>query len=351
MVEVEHLVKPAKEAFTVAMKVDVLLDQFPWLTPGLAEETVQLAQRVQQHTCNVFCTSDPPLGQTCTLYFPRLPSCFTLVARLPGIPDRTEREAFLGSLESLHGRAQEVLRDLKRIGQVAGSSIHTMLAVVDPSTPQLLTNDGISNYHWGRTQVRLGHDLNILLDRCRALPGLTAGQVLRAACWHWSLLFRRPFRILPQRTIQEAWTVNYNPTVLLCTRANHDLDIIGSPEACFQYVTKGGVKTSSDSIHRAATELRWRGTEAMAFRLEQMHDNDGLREVSLVEAIYRMNRGLDLASSNTSVVYSNIDSHGHPDEAVEEENISNNDYTLRYCCNVYISRSYDKGKSNQSVLI
>lgn len=87
-------------------------------------------------------------------------------------------------LESLQCRVQEVLRELQRTNQLATTTLASLLYTVDSSPPHQTQDSGLSR---GGVIVTPGPDLTYILERLHGLPGLGEEEVLRAACWHWSL--------------------------------------------------------------------------------------------------------------------------------------------------------------------
>ena len=301
--EQESVASLAWSAYTVTLDEEGLVHQFSWLTSELAREAVSLARRLQEHTCNDLCSTHAMEGQKCKLYFPRLPSYLTQLAMPPDIKRRKDREDFLAPCEALQGKVQEVLRDLRRSGQLGTTSLDSLLRTVDPDLPQYNEDGDLS---WSGIIVPRGPDLNLLLERCGEMLGLGLGQeeVLRAACWQWCLRFRHFARVILARRVGESYMASYSPAILLTAKTNHEVELITStPNKVFNYVTKGGVASSKEGVGLAVRELRRRGEEERATELESMFANFDVRLVSTTEAIYRIAPGLSLAASNVGIVY------------------------------------------------
>ena len=299
--ELDGVATLAMESCTVSLREDSLMEQFSWLTLESAKEIKSVAGRVQAHSCGDQCTRNPPDGQECSLYFPRLPSHVTLVSRLPDFQRLKDRRSFLEPLESLQCRVQESLRELKRTNQLVTASISSLLHSVDPSLPQHNEDGSIS---WAGIRVTPGPDLTYLLERLQGLPGLTEGEVLRTVCWQWCLQFRQHPRVILTRTVQESYTATYSPTILLSTRSNHEIEVItSSPSKVFAYMSKGSAASSDLGLKRVVRELEDRGEEEIAAEVERLKDIFKLRQVPLMEAMYRLNGTLGLSSSNVSVTF------------------------------------------------
>ena len=316
--ELEGVAALAVESCTVSLMEDTLREQFSWLPPDLAREVVALATIVQAHRCGQECTRNPPDGQECSLYFPRPPAHFTMVSRLPDLHGPASRRSFLEPLESLQCRVQALLRELKRTDRLATTSLHSLLCAVDPSAPQHTQDGGLS---WAGMTATPGPDLTYLLQRLTGLPGIREEEVLRVVCWHWSLLYRRQPRVILARTVPETYTASFSPAILLCTRSNHEVELItATPSKAFSYAAKGSLSSSNMGIQRVVRELQERGEEEKAAEVESLREQYKLRQVSLPEAIYRLNPALSLSKSNLNICFKSFKYLNNDDnDNLEEE--------------------------------
>ena len=311
MEDLKGLLFLAKESCTVSLAEPSLVQDFPWLTKEQAREVLELARVVQRHSCVASCNRRPTQGQECSHFYPRLPSLFTIVARIPNITSAERRQDFMESVERLQSQVQEQLRRLQRAGQLASFSLCCVLDLVDPSHPEGCLEDG---YSWGGLTVTPGPDLTHMYEQCSFSPGFEGTQWKREKliCYHWSLLYRSSPRVIHQRTVKEVFIVSYNPAVLLSTRANHEVELVTStPSKVFQYVTKGGAGPSNETTKVAISVLEERGEMELARRVEDMVDVQNMREVTLPEACYRLNESLQLSASNTLRVFTNVDLLGN----------------------------------------
>ena len=340
--ELDGVADLATSSYTVTLSQARLEEQFSWLSPSQATEVVGLACKVQHHTCIADSMHACIMGEqgerkSCSKFFPRPPSILTLVSRLPNLASQEQRSSFLQPLEQLQAKVQDKLRELLEAGQLATTALHVLLHSVDQSVPQHTRDGGLS---WGGITAPFGLDLGYVLTRCEEVPGLTREEVERMACWHYSLLFRAYPRVVPRREVSEAYTVNYNPAIILCTLGNHEVEILTStPGKAICYVTKGGTATTKKIVKLSARELQRRGEEEIADRMEEMVEKEKLRVVTLAEAIYSMNPGLSLSSSNIGRKHvwvgepeeeDNMDSQEGEEYDEEEDLDVTSDYGLRY---------------------
>ena len=61
--DLDGIITLAQSAFSVTLSAERLSQQFPWLSASLARQVVELAGRVQVHTCGDTCTKSPREGQ------------------------------------------------------------------------------------------------------------------------------------------------------------------------------------------------------------------------------------------------------------------------------------------------
>ena len=304
--DLDGLITLAQNAFSVTLSAERLSRQFPWLSASQASQVVELAGRVQLHTCGDTCTNSPREGQLCGMYFPRLPSLFTLVSKLPDLDNRQSQQ-LLASVQQLQSKVQEHLRELHRTGHLLTTSLSSLLTLVDSSAPEGSRETGFT---WGGLTVSPGSDLDFVLDQCTCLADLSKEERKRLVCWQYSLLYRRRPRIIPQRLVTEVYIVNYNPSILLSLKANHEVELICStPHNVYKYVTKGGSGPSITTLKAAISELEERGKVEIARALDNMLTSGGMREVTLAEAFYRL-LNLRLSHCNTTGVHSDL---GHLD--------------------------------------
>ena len=302
--DLEELVDLAAAAYTVTLDEETLQLSFLWLNAEQAREAVRVAKKVQEHTCGKICGKMAPEGQNCSLFFPRLPSFFTLVSRLPNLGRTQDRQAFLRPIEVVQFKVQVRLRELRRTGQLATTSLSFLLASVDPSPPQQLEGGGLS---WCGLSVPAGEELDYMLARCSRVAGLGEQEVRRAACWQWCLLYRQYPRVILARRVVEAYMANYSPAMLLTLQANHEVELVASsPSKLFSYIAKGGSASSAENIRRGIDELKERGEEVRAAELEELVRRYKLRQASLTEAIYVLTPGLSLSNSNVGIIFKSL---------------------------------------------
>ena len=313
--DLEEVASLAMSAYTVTLEEVRLMLSFSWIKPEQAREVVGLAKRLQEYTCGETCGRQPPEGQECSLFFPRLPSLLTLVSRPPNLPRMQDRQAFLRPILALQCKVQVKLRELQRRGELATTTLSFLLASVDSSQPQDLKDGGLA---WGGLQVPASSDLNYTLEECSKIVELGDQEVRRAACWQWCLLFRQYPRVILARRVGEAYMANYSPAILLSLQANHEVELVTStPYKLFSYIAKGGADASKESMRRVVIELERRGEKVRARELEQLVRKYKLRQVSITEALYGMTPGLPLSKSNVGVSFTNLK---HVEEGYEEDN-------------------------------
>ena len=329
--EREAVIKLGEAAITVTTDIDGLLHQFPNLTLEQAEEVVRLVLTHQVHTCTHSCTEDFAEGQKCRHFYPRPPSLFTLLAttpdlKTPGAKDRLE------TVEAMVENLQGLLRVQPGIGNPGGEVQHPALALVtllhqvaDPPVPL-----GRGYYSWAGVVQGPGEELEELLLRCGA-HGVGPDDALLLALYHCLLLTRRHPKLLLVRQVNESFIVNTNPWVLLAWEANMEIEIIThTPSTLYSYVSKGG---GQSSLNVAITELRQRGSprDLMAARKLEVAVERGKREVTMAEAMIRMDPRLWLsATSSTGMVsFVNAAQPGTPNSVRERSQEQKAQYSLR----------------------
>ena len=295
--ERSQVVELGQRAITVTTSVPVLRNQFDLLTQQEAEDIVTLARSHQVHVCSHHCSGSSHPGQLCGQYFPRLPSLLSLVAMRPALPT-DDQKARLEDLENITERVQDLLRALPvQVDDVDPvTSLVTLLRQV-AGPPVLLPGGGIT---WAGVVFSPGQELEYLLQECGA-KATNMEDTLVLVAYHSSLLERRHAKFLPVRRVSEAWGVNYNPWVLRSTRSNVEVELVThTPYVLQSYLAKGA---TAQTILQAAEEVDSRGGRRMGDMAEQLRQaqEEGWREVSLLEAFFRLDPGLHLATSNCHV--------------------------------------------------
>ena len=296
------VVRLGESAITVTTEIDSLLYQFPDLTLELSQQVVQLVLTFQVHTCTHSCTKRCPEGQECRHFFPRPPSLFTLLATTPNLETPTAKDR-LEAVEAMLERLQGLLRDQPDISHPGGMEEDPVAALVsllhqvaDPPQPL-----GEGYYSWAGMVHGPGEELENLLLRCGAHTKSPL-EALLLAIYHCCLLPRRHAKLILVRNVSEVYIVNYNPWALLAWEANMELEIIThTPSSVYGYVSKG---SGQKSLYTAITELRARGSPRdllAARRLEKVVEQ-GQREVTLGEGMFRMDHRLSLSASSSSAM-------------------------------------------------
>ena len=295
-------------AITVTTSVPTLRHQFNNLTEEEAEEIVNLARRHQTHTCSHHCSGASPPGQQCGQYFPRLPSLLPLVAMRPSLLT-DEQKTRLKLIENVKQEVQELLRalPLPLLGDDENpvTSLLMLLRQVSDD-PVLLPGGGIT---WAGVVFSPGQEFEYLLQECGA-KATNMEDTLLLVAYHSSLLERRHAKFLPVRRVAEAWGVNYNPWVLGNTRSNVEVELVThTPSVLHSYLAKGA---TAQTILEAAEEVDSRGGRRMGDMAEQLRQawEEGWKEVSLLEAFFRLDPGLHLSTSNCHVEKVSLEPYG-----------------------------------------
>ena len=295
-----RVVQLGREAITVTTTGLALRQQFPLLTQQKVEELVTLARRHQIHICSYHCYGSSPPGQKCGQYFPKLPSLLPLLAVRPVLETKEQKENLEG-LENIAQKVQELLRGLPfPIPGGEDDSVASLLSLLRQVAAAPVTLPG-GGYTWAGAQFTPDQELEHLLEECGALAETQEDKLLLTV-YHRSITSRRHAKLLPVRQVSECWVVNFNPWQLLTARSNLEVDLVTHTlPHLHSYLTKG---VTSQTIWEMAEEVESRGGGRMgdmAERLRQAGEN-GWKEVSLTEALYRLDSRLQLSVSNCYVV-------------------------------------------------
>ncbi len=305
--ELEPLVQLGAGAITVCLCPDDLQRQFPGddSNPGLSDQQAErvclLAQTMQRHTCTPSCTTAFVEGQECRFWSPWMPCLFPLIATCPNGPGAEEK---LKAMESIHRRVQSLLREQRHTidggpfdEEVPREALIALLRQVDG--PPVGLEGGA--FAWAGAVFPLTRDLIRLQFIATQLGAIDYYDTILLAVYHDSLSIGRLAKYLPRRTVAEAWVVNYNPYIMLTWQANHEIKLVThTPHKLFQYITKG---SRQHSVHLAITELvdRGRPGDIDAARCMEKLVQHGQREVSLAEAMYRLDSRLNYTSTSPGI--------------------------------------------------
>ena len=291
-------------AITVTTSVTVLRRQFHQLTQQEADNVVRLARSVQVHRCSHHCSSSRSPDQQCGQFFPRPPSLLPLLAMRPAL-ETDEQKVRLEALESISKKMQELLRNLPVPLQAEEDPVASLLSLVrQVAAPPVLQPGGA--YYWARVCFPPGQELEHLLQVCGTLA-TTQEDVVLLGVYHCSLLDRRHAKFLPVRRVGECWGVSYNPWVLMSAKSNVEVELVThTPQRLYSYLTKGA---TSQTILEMADEVESRGGSRMGDMAEQIRlvTEEGWREVSLLEAFYRLDPSLHLYNSNCFLARVSVD--------------------------------------------
>ena len=304
--EIAPLLDLAAKSVSVSLSADELMSSFPCLPRQLAEEVAALAGRFQIHRrCGSNCQRDVESGtETCRLYFPQLPTFFHVIARCPALSTPQDEKA-LEQVETLHAAVKSEMRKRKEAGTLEADDSPRGLALLllgAVGSPKLIQPDKLVWHNIQFPRDKLFYDL---YAKCRALvpqPSVEHAEVL--AIYHRSLLARRQAKHLPRRTLSEAYVEEYNPWVLRAVGGNVSVKmVLHTPIKLYRYITKSFDGTRG--IKTAASELKRRGGQADLASCESLEANldEGYREVTLGQALYRLDPTLLLSKSDLTVVW------------------------------------------------
>ena len=288
------VVELGRKAITVTTSVQALKEQFPNLTEQEAEQVVQLARRLQVHSCTHHCLVSPP-GQMCGQFFPRPPSLLPLLATRPVLQTDAQK-AKLVALEEISQQVQGLMRNLPAALQLppaqdedpTTSLLSLLRRVADPPVLQ-----AGGSFTWAGVVFPHSQELEHLQEQCALLSNSQDDRALLTV-YHCSLLSRRHAKHLPVRSVREGWMVNYNPWMLNMAKSNGEVELVThTPQKLYSYVTKGA---TTQTILQMAEEVDSRGGRRMADMAEQLRlaVDEGWKEVSLAESFYRLDPGLHL---------------------------------------------------------
>ena len=303
--EVAPLRDVAAKSVSVSLNPDELVDSFPDLGRQLAEEVAVLAGNYQIHaTCGSHCQDvGSETTETCRFFFPQLPTFFHVIARCPALSTKQDEEA-LAQIESLHAAVKGELRRRREDGTLGDDNTPSGLArlllsaVGDPG----LVEEG---FLWHEVRFPRDELFQHLYAKCRSLvpqPSVQHADVL--AIYHRSLLVRRHAKHLPRRTVSEAYVEEFNPWMLRAAAGNVSVKmVLHTPFNLYSYVTKSS--DGARGIRSAASELRRRGGESNLAGCDMLEAKleDGYREVTLGQALHRLDPTLRLSKSDLSVVW------------------------------------------------
>ena len=304
--DVAPLLDLAANSVTVSLSADELTDSFPSLGRQLAEEVAALARRFQIHRrCGSHCQRDVESEtETCRLFFPQLPTFFHVVARCPALSTPQDEEA-LRQVESLHAAVKSEMKKRREAGTLEADDSSrglALLLLVAAGHPQPIRADKLI---WHGIQFRRDNQFRDFYAKCRALvPQPSEGHAEVLAVYHKSLMVRRQAKHLPKRTLSEAYVEEYNPWMLRAANGNVSVKmVLHTPHKLYSYITKSS--DGASSIRAAVSELRRRGgqTDLASCELLEAKLDDGYREVTLGQALYRLDSTLRLSKSDLSVVW------------------------------------------------
>jgi hypothetical protein len=284
-----------------------IMEQFPSFSQDKAEKVAAYVNKYQVHSCTSSCATSIPTGQLCRHFFPRMPSFFHIIARCPNTW-LEESRVELSIVENFHMCVQEELRNVENRAQLeefdTPEGLVRLLTRAAGGTPT--EKEGVPGaYSWASMTVTPSNELHEQMEAWSQRLPMNQPYALVLALYHNSLHTRRHAKFIPRRKASECYIETYNPYVLLTADSNISVDLIThTVTRLFSYVTKGG--GGRTGIKDATMELLDRHeTEALAVAEQMATRFDGWREVSLGEALYRLNPSMQLASSNFSVFFIN----------------------------------------------
>ena len=304
--DIGPLLDLATNSVSVTLSADELATSFPCLGRQLAEEVAALAARFQIHRrCGFDCRREVESEtETCRLFFPQLPTFFHVIASCPALSTPMDEKA-LEQVESLHAAVKSEMRKRREAGTLeADDSPHglALLLLVAAGRPKPTWANKLV---WHGIQFPRDEQFYEFYAKCRLLvpqPSVEHAEVL--AIYHRSLLTRRHAKHLPRRTLSEAYVEEYNPWMLRAAGGNVSVKmVLHTPIKLYHYITKSSDGTRG--IKAAASELRQRGgqLDLASSDLLEAKMADGYREVTLGQALYRLDPTLRLSKSDLSVVW------------------------------------------------
>ena len=219
------------------------------------------------------------------------------------------------------------------------------------------TTDGTGSFKWMDLHFPEGPALEEQLAVCRTyLEGSTMvwwkERVL--ALYHLTLQHRKHAKFVPLRKASEAFVENFNPWLLLGSESNISVELIThTVNKAYRYCTKGG--GGREGVHDAAAEVldgHKEGNVQVADLLAEKI-KAGWKEVSLGEAMFRLDRTLHLSDSLFSVVFVAVEAESNQLEGGQDWDDPEEDdtdicyvvgktwssssavklYTIRWACN------------------
>ena len=304
--DIAPLLDLAANSVSVSLSADELATSFPCLGRRLAEEVATLAGRFQIHRrCGSDCQREVESEtETCRLFYPQLPTFFHIIASCPALSTPQDEKA-LEQVESLHAAVKSEMRKRREAGTLeADDSPHglALLLLVAAGCPKMTQADQLE---WHGIQFPRDEQFYDFYSKCRALvpqPSVEHAELL--AIYHRSLLARRQAKHLPRRTLSAAYVEEYNPWMLRAACGNVSVKmVLHTPDKLYRYITKSA--DGSQGIRAATSELRRRGGQLNLARCDLLEAKtaDGYREVTLGQALHRLDPTLRLSKSDLSVVW------------------------------------------------
>ena len=294
-----QVVQLGRAALTVTMSPASLRQQFSQLTEQEVEETITLARHHQLHTCSHHCSKSRT--EECGQYFPRLPSLLPLLAVRPPMGTSEQRNR-LETLENIAVAVQNLLRTMPVPHQPGGEAdpVASLLLLLHRVAPPPVSLP-VGGFLWAGVVFPPTQELEHLLQEFGAMA-ITQEDRILLTVYHVSIITRCHAKLLPLRQVSECWVVNYNPWLLRAARSNVEVEIVSHTVSQLQYYLSKGA--TSQTIRQMAEEVHHRGGRKMGDMAEKLMlaAEEGWKEVSLTEALYRLDTGLHLHSSNCCVV-------------------------------------------------
>ena len=304
--DIGPLLDLAANSVSVTLSADELATSFPCLGRQLAEEVAALAGRFQIHRrCGSDCQREVESEtETCRLFFPQLPTFFHVIASCPALSTAQDEKA-LERVESLHAAVKLEMRKRREAGTLEADDSPRGLALLLLAAAGRPETNQSNNLLWHSIQFPRDAQFVDFYAKWRALlPQPSTAHAELLAIYHMSLLARRQAKHLPKRTLSEAYVEEYNPWMLRAARGNVSVKmVLHTPIKLYRYITKSS--DGARGIRAAASELRHRGGQLNVASCDLLEAKmaDGYREVTLGQALHRLDPTLRLSKSDLSVVW------------------------------------------------
>ena len=280
-----------------------LVEQFPDIDTTRAEKIINLAKKVQTHSCSYKCST----GNTsdgCLHHFPRLPSVKTILCSTldPGTDEKEAEELSSGAKE-VKIALRKTLEGLRRNDLLEYSDLSDVLvhALGEIDEARALKENKI--------ELKLVSFPNCkeVKDWFKYFVTNNVQHALLFAVYHtalsvatWKVDGNVVAQVISKRSVGAVYTVDYNPYCLEAMESSMSMSLIThTPEKVIEYITKARNFENSSLVTHLDKNVKSNNREQLIERAKSH------RRVTLNEACYRVDNSLRLSETNIEVSFVN----------------------------------------------